>query len=217
MLYFIGKEKDWPESVKKHLPHIDGQGEIKDAEHYEGPVLSIHAATLYELAMFSNPKNIIEVGRRNGESTRILLDVCLQKNAFLWSIDIKDSLSDLYPLIDKKYHRHYKQLVGDGTTYEWPFEADFIFIDTMHTYKGTLSEADSLWKHLKSPGIMAIYKTESHWGAKKAVFEWAEKMNLSFIHDTRGQGISIFIKPNYSISMRDRKAPDCLKNEEFQD
>ena len=216
LIYFMGHDEkpDWPESVKLHLPTVRGDGGIVEGNCPEGPTFSLQAPSLYELALRTKPKNIIEIGRRAGFSTRMLLDACIKADAQLWSIDASEN--DISETLNEEQKKHFHQLVGDGTTYEFPEKAEFVFIDTWHTYGATLAEMNWAWKFVKNPGIMMVYKSESHFACKKAAFEWAAtNCPGGFIHDSRGQGFSLFIRPEYTHILRDRAAPDTIHNSQF--
>lgn len=209
IFYFIGtdEKEDWPESVKKHIPSII-DGKITDSTFEEGPVFTLQAPTIYECLLRVNAKKVLEVGRRKGVSTRILIDAVKKTGGHIWSIDIDDL--DTKQDLPKEDHKYLTTLHGNVINYAFDENFDFIFIDTFHTYLGTLAELDACWPLLKEPGIMIVHKVDSHFGAKRAVIEWSETRKLGFIMDTRGQGMAIFLKPCYPIRLRDRLTKDSI-------
>ena len=199
------KEDDnWPVSVRMH---IDGTHLL------EGRTFGIHAVTLYESIIRMNSKKVLEIGRRRGFSTRIIIDAVKKTGGHLWSID---------PVIDHEFYDFTPKenlefvTVIKSNHEEWsPIENfDFIFVDTKHLYEETKLCLGKYWSFLKSPGIIFMHKYDSHYGEKKAIHEFVEDRKIACVFDTRDQGIALLTKP-LTIWARDRKEPDVISNSQY--
>ncbi len=124
--------------------------------------ISEHLSFLYIYLCSTKPLNILELGTRGGESTKVLEKYCSQMNIIGRSIDLN---TEPEWLADSKFWSHY---VGDDVylgqqineTKKWPngeifHELDFIFIDTSHLYMHTLQEIQTYLPLLKK-GVGSI-------------------------------------------------------------
>jgi predicted O-methyltransferase YrrM len=106
-----------------------------------------HVLTLYSIALGSKAKNILELGVRNGDSTRPLLAAAYKNGGKLTSVDINET--SFVP--DECYRENWCFVKGDALEFlqtqnpEQPY--DLIFIDDWHAYqhvKQELIEIDRL-------------------------------------------------------------------------
>jgi cephalosporin hydroxylase len=121
---------------------------------------------LYLLLHAIRPTEILELGTRGGESTKVFEKYCSEVNIIGHSIDL-----DVEPnwLTQSKHWKHY---VGDDITLgnilsissKWPDGSpfknpDFIFLDTSHEYLHTLKELRVYIPLLKENGAVAFHDT----------------------------------------------------------
>ena len=124
--------------------------------------ISEHLNLLYFYLHSAKPRNILELGTRGGESTKVLEKYCRDMNIVGKSFDL-DAEPDW--LMNSKNWKHF---VGDDihlgatltSTQMWPdgsefTHLDFIFLDTSHEYSHTKEELEIYVPLLKN-GIGAI-------------------------------------------------------------
>ena len=124
--------------------------------------ISEHLNLLYFYLHSAKPRNILELGTRGGESTKVLEKYCREMNIVGKSFDL-DAAPDW--LMNSKNWKHF---VGDDihlgatltSTQMWPdgsefTQLDFIFLDTSHEYSHTKEELEIYVPLLKN-GIGAI-------------------------------------------------------------
>ena len=124
--------------------------------------ISEHLNLLYFYLHSAKPRNILELGTRGGESTKVLEKYCRDMNIVGKSFDL-DAAPDW--LMNSKNWKHF---VGDDihlgatltSTQMWPdgsefTHLDFIFLDTSHEYGHTKEELEIYVPLLKN-GIGAI-------------------------------------------------------------
>ena len=124
--------------------------------------ISEHLNLLYFYLHSAKPRNILELGTRGGESTKVLEKYCREMNIVGKSFDL-DAAPDW--LMNSKNWKHF---VGDDihlgatltSTQMWPdgsefTQLDFIFLDTSHEYSHTKEELEIYIPLLKN-GIGAI-------------------------------------------------------------
>lgn len=129
--------------------------------------ISEHLNLLYLFLHSAKPRNILELGTRGGESTKVLEKYCREMNIVGKSFDL-DEAPDW--LIKSKNWRHF---VGDDihlgkiltSTRIWPDGSeftplDFIFLDTSHEYNHTREELEIYVPLLKNEiGAIAFHDT----------------------------------------------------------
>jgi len=127
--------------------------------------ISEHLSFLYLYLSSARPLNILELGTRGGESTKVFEKYCSEMNIIGHSIDLN---AEPNWLADSRFWKHF---VGDdisigqqiNETKKWPngdtfHELDFIFIDTSHLYTYTLQEIQTYMPLLKKgKGTLAFH------------------------------------------------------------
>lgn len=124
--------------------------------------ISEHLNFLYFYLHTAKPVNILELGTRGGESTRVIEKYCRDINIVGKSIDLEAAPNWL------KNSKNWKHFIGDdielgqnlASSQRWPDGSefkhlDFIFLDTSHEYSHTKEELETYLPLLKS-GIGAI-------------------------------------------------------------
>jgi cephalosporin hydroxylase len=124
--------------------------------------ISEHLNFLYFYLHCTKPKNILELGTRGGESTRVLEKYCSEMDILGRSIDLGSAPGWL---TNSTFWKHY---IGDDIaigknllkTKQWPdgdlfTDLDFIFVDTSHIYEHTLTEIE-IYSSLLSKGVGSI-------------------------------------------------------------
>lgn len=213
-----GDKSEYPNIISSQLPILK-DGTYIEQGNPEGPCFTVQSNILYdsiiEMSKFVRGRGVdcLEIGRRNGWSTRMILSAFSKVDGHLDSIDV--SPCDIKPLLSEEEKNHYTQICSRCQDYKFQKTYDFVFIDTWHRYKETLEEIEVGWPLLNTPGILIVHKCESHFNCKKAVFDWAQKNMRTFCFDSRGQGMAMFVKPNYPLKLRDRSSNDNLSNETY--
>jgi len=122
--------------------------------------ISDHLLTLYTEALELKPRVIVELGTRDGESTRVLLKVAERCQGFLVSVDVNDCSrvvsSDRWRFVrsdDVEFGRKWTDWAGANGL---PKEIDFLFVDTSHLYHHTYAEIQVWFPHL-GPGAKAAF------------------------------------------------------------
>jgi predicted O-methyltransferase YrrM len=128
--------------------------------------ISEHLSFLYFLVNVHRPKQLLELGTRGGESTKVLETYCRENSLCGHSFDLSPAPEWL------KKSPHWKHYVGDDLILgasllennEWPdgntFEAlDFIFLDTSHEYLHTVAELKTYIPLLSDRGMIVFHDT----------------------------------------------------------
>lgn len=114
-----------------------------------------HVLTLYSIAIGSKAKNILELGVRNGDSTRPLLAAAKRNNGKLTSVDIHET--SFVP--DESYRENWCFVKSDALEFlrnQTPSEPyDMIFIDDWHAYDHVKKELDEI-DRLVSPRTVIL-------------------------------------------------------------
>ncbi len=165
--------------------------------------------TLYWLARLVAPGGIIvELGVRNGDSTRALLAACEDSGSALYSYDVEDVGQHVrihtgnagIPWFDALWYFQVKHSVDAGTMWgDVLIPVDMVFVDTDHTFRTTRNEIAVWHRHVRVGGCMAFHdywlhdpprEDEGH-GVKMAVDEFADAHGESWrleTHDACGGG-----------------------------
>jgi predicted O-methyltransferase YrrM len=127
-----------------------------------------HLATIFGEAVAAQPRLIVELGTRQGISTRVLLAAAEISDAHVLSIDIADcSRIDL----PERLRARWTFICADDVAFAGqPFAAfcagrnsppfaDVIFVDTSHAYKHTRVEIEKWIVRLSPRGIMLFHDT----------------------------------------------------------
>lgn len=132
------------------------------------PDIQDHLWSLYWLvrhveATRKNP-TILEIGVRQGDSTRAFLCACQDLGLCLTSIDIEDCrravMKHAYDLnLMMPNPSGWKFIHSDSilAAIDWTMtdnDVDLLFLDTCHTYPETLNELEVWFPHMASDGIM---------------------------------------------------------------
>jgi predicted O-methyltransferase YrrM len=134
--------------------------------------ISDHLNSIFFFALISNPKLIVELGTRGGESTKALLAACKVSQSKMLSIDINDCSPISLP-----HREHWAFEQADDIEFgKKHFEMwckdnnvapviDTLFIDTSHEYEHTKDEISTWSKYLRSGSIMLFHDTNMGQGA----------------------------------------------------
>ena len=132
------------------------------------------------LILAIKPKQVIETGTFRGKATvEIAKALRINKNGFLWSIDIKDfgaekylkegQLTDIVKLIIAESPRSLEKIMSEN-------KIDFVFLDNGHLYPTVCAELEVVHKYLCQGGYVAglDYRPE-HKGVFPAVNDFYNK------------------------------------------
>ncbi len=164
--------------------------------------------TLYWLARLVGGAcgHIVELGVRNGDSTRALLAACEDEGAMLNSFDVEDvgqhvkiyTGSHDISWFDASWSFQCIHSVDAGTVWDKGL-AGLVFVDTDHTARTTRNEIAVWHRHVRPGGCMAFHdywlhdpprEDEGH-GVKMAVDEFADAHGDTWkleTHDACGMG-----------------------------
>lgn len=128
-----------------------------------GTDISSHLEALYGEALRVNPKLIVELGVRGGESTFVFERVARRSGADLVSVDIEDcSTASRYA----RWHWVQEDDVQLGRRFrDWCGERglepriDVLFVDTSHLYDHTRAELDAWMPHLSARAVAMFHDT----------------------------------------------------------
>lgn len=139
----------------------DVQAIIRESERRSD--ISDHLLTLYAEALEVKPRVIVELGTREGESTRALLRVAEHCLGTLVSVDTSDCShivsSDRWRFVrsdDIEFERNWSDWARSRGL---PEEIDFLFVDTSHLYDHTRAEIQVWFPHLSSTAKAAFHDT----------------------------------------------------------
>jgi cephalosporin hydroxylase len=125
--------------------------------------ISDHLLTLYAEALEVEPRVIVELGTRGGESTRALLRVAEHCSGTLVSVDIEDCSdvirSDRWIFVrsdDVEFGRNWPDFAAARGLQS---EIDFLFIDTSHLFDHTQAEIEIWFRHLSAHAKVAFHDT----------------------------------------------------------
>jgi predicted O-methyltransferase YrrM len=128
--------------------------------------ISDHLNTLFALALEAQPRLIVELGTRGGESTRALLSASSLTGATMLSVDIEDCSGVNVPFRERWNFLKADDIVfGQREFAPWCAarglkpEIDVLFIDTSHEYEHTRQEI-AVWSPLLAErGVMIFHDT----------------------------------------------------------
>jgi len=122
-----------------------------------------YCLTLYEIVLESKPKNVIEIGVRQAQSTRSILSA-MKENDFgtLTSVDIKNYSYRILEDPDQDLKKYWKLYVGDSSGEEMVnrfkgFECDILFIDGDHSYEGVKKDYINYSPLVKKGGLIILH------------------------------------------------------------
>jgi len=122
--------------------------------------ISHHLPTLFAMALAAEPRLVVELGIRGGDSTFVFSRVARRLGATLVSVDI-DDCSDVCDDPDWIFVQE-DDLALARRFPEWcarrglPSAVDVLFVDTTHAYEQTRAELDAWMPHL-APSGRAIF------------------------------------------------------------
>lgn len=121
-----------------------------------------HLGYLYDTAKSYNNVKILELGTRDGNSTKEFIRAASERGGKVTSVDINDckkvSDSSVWEFIQKDD----REFVAPKDYY------DIVFIDSSHEQAHTLFELETFSKSLKKRGVILIHDTLSH-GVEMAI------------------------------------------------
>ena len=129
--------------------------------------ISSHLSLLYFLVRLLNPSNLVELGTREGQSTRALRHAANELGIRGISIDLSPTPSGFVKNHGKWVHfqeddiefatklrseEFRKKVLGSNSI-------DFLFIDTSHEYLHTKQEIESYWPFLSKKSLIVLHDT----------------------------------------------------------
>lgn len=125
-----------------------------------------HLSTIFFFAAEANPRLMVELGTRGGESTRALLAAASLTDAKLLSIDIEDCEKDDIYAHDKWYFVKADDIeFGKSEFKSWCADhsikpvIDVLFIDTSHEYVHTKQELEVWSNYIAEKGVLIFHDT----------------------------------------------------------
>jgi len=119
-----------------------------------------HLPIIYDEAMRTKPKLIVELGVRGGESTFVFERVAKQFGAKLVSVDINNCLKscmyDQWLFVQESDIVFAKRFKEFARQHKFDPSIDLLFIDTSHLYEHTVEEI-RLWFPYLSAGAKVIF------------------------------------------------------------
>ena len=125
--------------------------------------ISSHLEPIFLEASRTNPRLIVELGVREGESTFVLERVARRCGGTLVSVDVADCSSVCH---FENWHFVQEDDVAFGHRFaDWSREhgvaeqIDVLFIDTSHLYDHTIAEIQAWLPHLSAAGVVIFHDT----------------------------------------------------------
>jgi predicted O-methyltransferase YrrM len=116
-----------------------------------------HVLTLYSIALGSKAKKILELGVRNGDSTRPLLAATIKNGGHLTSVDINETKFNPGYSFDK-YWTFVKQDALEFLKAQNPSEPyDLIFLDDWHSYEHVKKELNEIDRLVSPKTVILIH------------------------------------------------------------
>lgn len=114
-----------------------------------------HIPTIYLLCMLKQPKIVVELGCRTGNTTTPMLYAAKQYGGHVYSIDIED-WPEIQTFKEKKHLTDVWTFIkSDDLTIKWDMPIDLLYVDTSHMYEHTLKELQK-YEPLVKPGGMIV-------------------------------------------------------------
>jgi predicted O-methyltransferase YrrM len=163
---------------------------------------------MYELACRDDVQTVIELGVREGHSTRALLAGLHETGGHLWSVDCEPTHPD-----ELAAHPSWTFVLGDDNDpavwAQLPEQCDVAFIDTDHAYTHTVRELDLLAQRIRPGGIILLHDTENEhpedhgvrippqppFPVKQALMMYAQQRRWVAHLDSRGWGLGTLSVP----------------------
>lgn len=120
-----------------------------------------HLMTLFSVCLSLKPKNILEIGVRNGDTTESLLEAARMTNSMLYSVDIKETrysapeyLRDSW-VFNKSCSLEF--LDNWYKTYGSNKKFDLVYLDGWHSYDHVKREMEYLDKLVSPKSIILVH------------------------------------------------------------
>jgi len=143
---------------------------------------------MYEIVINTKPDLILEIGTRNGFSTRIFLSALdCNKKGILHSVDKKDCVQRANVPDNLKKYWQFHQANSLVFYKQWQKEIDILLIDGDHRYTMAKSDFLNYEKFVKPGGWIFMHDTVQWEGVKKfwpeikypkVNFDWGDGMGL---------------------------------------
>lgn len=127
-------------------------------ESFSGGDMSYHVYTINAIARGIHAKTIVELGVRNGQSTRALLYAVALNDGIVHSIDIEDcnhvcplpilNLWKFYQMTTDKFYEEYYNNLG---------EIDLLMIDADHSYEQSIKDFENYSKNVRTNGFILMH------------------------------------------------------------
>jgi len=114
-----------------------------------------HLITLFAIALASKGKTYVELGVREGNTTKPLLDAATLNCGELWSVDIQDPVYT--PPLAHNHHFH-KQDALEFLS-KWPADKkmDVVFVDDWHSYEHVKQELEYLDRYVGPGSVILLH------------------------------------------------------------
>lgn len=144
------------------------QSEIKEINEIREKSLTLtdineHLETIFNETVKLQPKLIVELGVRGGESTFVFERAASMSNSNLLSVDIEDidfksdyAKWQFYKGDDIELGKNFVKFAKENGL---PEKIDVLFIDTSHEYKHTVDEINVWFPHLSENSIVMFHDT----------------------------------------------------------
>jgi len=116
----------------------------------------LYYSFLYNVVNKLKPKNIVELGNREGSST-ISIAAGMDESQTLYTVGIKKNLHRVPPFVleQDNIHTIFGSSIDPGVVNSLPDNIDFLFIDTLHEYSHLKLEWVYYQKKLSDGAIVA--------------------------------------------------------------
>ena len=122
-----------------------------------------YVLALYEKALETKAKTIVELGVMFGESTRSLLKAATENDGHLYSVELTSNIFLIGEILKSEGADmpSWTPICGDDleVAKQWTVHMDFLFIDTSHTCEQTFKELEAYAKFVVPQGIIVMHDT----------------------------------------------------------
>lgn len=147
-----------------------------------------HLPTIQKVCFQVEAQTILELGVRDGNSTRALLEAARVLDAQVISIDIEDCS---WVAKDSRWTFHQM----DDMKFKIDFPVDVLFIDTSHTYDQTIRELNKFTRWITPNGVVMLHDTISCPPVLDAINDFLnEDYQWRFEHHKNNNGLGILWK-----------------------
>ena len=119
--------------------------------------LGVNKNVLYEITSKYTDSIFVDLGVREGASSKIMLSDSIKNNNKVFGVDVDWSVLNS----EVNSHPNYTKILGDSSTVGkyWDKEISGIFVDTFHIKEQVLSELYFWYPHIKEGGFIAFHDT----------------------------------------------------------